>query len=619
VQLSGTGALGDFLADAIKKAPENSIFFHAKGRVQRLGFHDIYQIDKEASASANGGAGNLVLNFQGVEPFARAILNIEARQPRVAVAVVPPALSRGSRESPILTMNGAKNFLDSQGFVTKDILLRKIDPDGDLSEEAAAQSFDENRYEQIVEELSILDSALTHNEKAIASFRKELDTWKNQPLAELQKSWVYVAIPGRQFVAPKEILTQLEQQKVPHKAIPVDEEDRKNMIARYTAEIEVGDRAVAEARKERDSLFQEKSKLNVDDLAEKRRITDVEAKMKRMLADTDLLIIPRFTIYKLASEQILRNRLHKIDATQLAAIKAFLKEGKPVMFLLGPTNEKREMPFDPQGGGADGVEAMLAELGVRLPKQTIIFSAEAKEFNERKLNIGFSSRETEVPAVLFDWKSGAGQVGKGEGDKKKNPIRLSLWLTSQAVGSKQAKDLQIRHPRPVYAVGGNGAFDEEAVFLMAGPESWNEDFPFLNDKREPPQYQPTDPKDAKKGTIEEERRGPFPIAVAVERTLPADWFTGGAKPTKARLAVIGNGAVFVGTSLNPMREKLLLDVSNWLLGRDDLLARQQETWSFPRVALSETQSKLWHWGMFIGLPLVFVYLGILMLFVRRLR
>src|SRR5262249_11976682 len=79
------------LAEAVESAPENSIFFlapkaDAKGEdsVQRLSFHDIYQLDKKASQDE----GNLVLNFQGARPFANKILNIEEKRPRIAVGVV---------------------------------------------------------------------------------------------------------------------------------------------------------------------------------------------------------------------------------------------------------------------------------------------------------------------------------------------------------------------------------------------------------------------------------------------------------------------------------------------------------------------------------------------------
>ena len=59
------------LKAAIDAAPENSILFHANGRVQRLGFNEFLQLDRTASKEANGGRGNLGLLPPGVESFAR--------------------------------------------------------------------------------------------------------------------------------------------------------------------------------------------------------------------------------------------------------------------------------------------------------------------------------------------------------------------------------------------------------------------------------------------------------------------------------------------------------------------------------------------------------------------
>lgn len=612
------------LAEAIESTPENSIFFSADGRVQRLAFHDIYQIDKQASAAAHDDRGNLVLSFQGVEPFARKILNIEEKKPRVTVAVVHPALSMASREHPLLTMSGAKKFLESQGFETGDILLRKQDADGGLSQEAAAETFDESRFEQIEEVLPVLEEAIAESEKEYKETLRLLDAWTNQPLSELGKDFVYVRLPnGQEGLAPRSLLAELDRQQRKYQAISIDEDDRANKIRYHTRDKLVLERALEDARKERDALAKERASLNVDELAEKKRIADIEAKMKRMLADTDLLVIPRFTFHHLPSGQVISNRVHRLDEAQLRAVKAFLKEGKPVLFLLGPANEQRDFP-DPTGGGDDGLEPLLGELGFKLPKQTILYNVEVKEFAERRRSIGFSQRELELSPPLFDWESGAGQVGTSRktetGDL--NPVRVSLGLLAKSLGDRLGKELQIRHPRPVYfEIEGKapGVFDEAAVFLMAGPDSWNENSPFLNEKREPPRYSPTKDDDKAKGTLEEVRRGPFPIAVAVERTLPAKWFEESQKPTKARIGVIGHGGIFVGPDLNPVKEKLLLDVTNWLLGRDDLLARQAETWSYPRVSLTPSEQALWHWGTLLGLPMLFLWAGIAVWLVRRLR
>ncbi len=71
--------------------------------------------------------------------------------------------------------------------------------------------------------------------------------------------------------------------------------------------------------------------------------------------------------------------------------------------------------------------------------------------------------------------------------------------------------------------------------------------------------------------------------------MPASWFDDKSGGThKTRLAVVGNGNVFVGQNLAPIKEKLLLDTCNWLLGRPDLLAKDNQIWEYPRVSMSDT-------------------------------
>jgi hypothetical protein len=156
--------------------------------------------------------------------------------------------------------------------------------------------------------------------------------------------------------------------------------------------------------------------------------------------------------------------------------------------------------------------------------------------------------------------------------------------------------------------------------MMTSPEAWNESQPFPTRERTP-RFELPKPGDPSRGTVSEERRGQFPIALAVETQLPASWYQDkDTKPATVRVAVIGHGGVFMGTSLTPAKEKLLLDVSNWLLGRDDLLARDDhEPWQYPRVTLTGSENGLWQWGTRLGMPLLFVYLGFVVLMVRRMR
>ncbi len=180
-------------------------------------------------------------------------------------------------------------------------------------------------------------------------------------------------------------------------------------------------------------------------------------------------------------------------------------------------------------------------------------------------------------------------------------------------------DLRLRHPRPVYYQPPGGEHKPvDPVLIMATAESWNEDNPFPSRERTPRFELPK--KGPGQGTVEEKRRGPFPIAVAAEVQLPGSWYDkSGQGAHKDRVVVVGQGGVFVGTSLTPVREKLLLDTCNWLLGRDDLLAKNNEVWEYPRVLLSDTQRDLWHWAMFLGVPLLFVYIGLMVFMVRRMR
>jgi hypothetical protein len=155
--------------------------------------------------------------------------------------------------------------------------------------------------------------------------------------------------------------------------------------------------------------------------------------------------------------------------------------------------------------------------------------------------------------------------------------------------------------------------------MMTSRDSWNEAQPFPTEEREP-RYERPKPDDPTRGTLDEERRGPFPIGVAVETPVPADWYDSAtASPPDARVAVIGQGGFFAGSELKPAQERLTLNTCNWLLGRDDRLPRADQPWSYPRVRLDAREKELWHWGTRVGLPALFLYFGLVVLLVRRMR
>jgi hypothetical protein len=607
------------LGEALEKAPENSIFFSSQGRVQRLGFNDVYQLDSEASLAANDKKGNLILNYQGEGPFARKILNLEEKKPRVGLAVVHEILSMDDSQDPRLTMSGAKKVLTSYGFETRDIILKKW---SDMGPEPTVYTFDESRFEGLEDQRVELEANIKVREKELKELGEQKKIWKDSTIAELNKRFAVVLLPDRAqpVLTERERLASLDKVGRKYKLIPIDEEDRADLLKDIETNLTLHELSMGQEKKELAAVVSEQKDLKIDNLAEQRRITDLGAKMKRLLTDVDLLIVPRTTFLDIPRGDVIINRAHKLDEAQLDAVKEFIKAGKPVLFLLGPANERKRDLEMPDFSGPDPLEGMLADLGFKMPKQTILFNVETKSFAERRGNLIIQGTQVEVPPVEFDWKPGAGLPGHALASKTMKladqPIRSSVRLAGRSVGKGEAMDLRLRHPRPIYYLPRGGDPKVDHTLIMATAESWNEDNPFPSRERTPrfelPKKEPEN--------VEDKRRGPFPIAAAADVDIPATWFDKSeASPHKDRVAVIGHGGVFVGPNLTPIRQKLLLDTCNWLLGRDDLLATEDKVWQYPRLALSETQQALWHWGTVLGMPLLFVYLGVLVFMVRRMR
>jgi hypothetical protein len=316
---------------------------------------------------------------------------------------------------------------------------------------------------------------------------------------------------------------------------------------------------------------------------------------------------------------VIPNQLHQLDEAQLDALREFLKSGRPVLALLGPANESPERAMPRQG--PDRLEDLLAQLGIKLGKQTILFDVEGESFAEGRTGLQIAGINTEVPPVEFEWRPGAGRpVGMAPPTEAKepNPIRESMKLTGRGLGKGKALDLRLRHPRPVYydpPAGVTPAVEPE--FLMASAASWNEEQPFPTNERVPRFERPKN--DPNKGTLDEKRRGPFPVGVGVEQKLPAAWFDKGAEPPTVRVVAIGHGGVFAGGELSPAKEELAVNTMNWLLGRDDQLPQAGHQWRYPRVELGEKEFFLWRWVGWLGLPVVFTYLGLVVLLARRVR
>jgi hypothetical protein len=581
------------LREAIDGAPENSIFFTAGGKVQRLSFNDFYELDKTASRSADSGRGNLVLLYQGVEPFARKVLNLDQKRPRVGVLVIHELLTTQGPED--LGLAGFKKSLNAHGIDVQDVILKKW---GDAGPEPAIYTYDESRFGQLEEQLAEADADLKNLNEERQQLGEVIKLWSSATLDDLTKKYA----------------RQLQGHKV-------DEALRARQLA-FFRQNEAILKAVAEQyREDREAIAKEKAGLNVDLGAETRRITDLKAKLSRSLADCDLLFIPRMTIRNAVIGDHIPNRLYRLDEAQAAAVKDFLKSGKPVLACFGPSNESPQeaMQMAQLGpAGPDDLEGLFEKLGIKFGKQTVLFNVEGKSFADRRSGLLSAGTAVEVPPVEFEGSKAAGSPQMSKTDPNNpNPIGNSMKIAAHSLGRNNL-DLRVRNP--IYFQPENGqAASTDPTFLITSAASWNEDQPFFSRERTP-RFEPPKMDDPTKGTLDEKRRGPFPIGVAIETPLPADWFADSKPPaTDVRVAAIGSGGVFTGTELAPAKEELLLNTCNWLLGRDDLLPRADQTWSYPRVSLDPKTYTVWRWGAWLGLPIVFAYLGLVVLMLRRLR
>jgi hypothetical protein len=505
-------------------------------------------------------------------------------------------------------LRGVRKALAAHGFEVSDVILKRVAMPRGL--EPAAYTYEESRLNTLESRLKILDSVFKEIDeqlKLLAREKKLIHKGTDQSLAEAlaAQSALAQAIPVAELA--KQALEQLKQLPAEDKA-----EIRRQALERNTQAVADITKAREQFNQDRQKKLQERGKLDQEALAEQRRMTDVGAKLERLLADCDLLIVPRHTILSLSPTFYIPNDLHQLDPAQVKAIRAYLKRGKPMLACFGPANEAPQRRRPPTSAGPDGMEDLLADLGIRLGKETVLYDVEAESL------AGSPDDELEVPAapepvppVAFGWQRQADRV-----QARINPIRSSLRVAAHSVGKDL--DLEIRYPRPVYyegkgrtSIGPRGrAQDQPAVepeFMKTSPESWREAQPFPVRGRTP--------------LPAADKRGPISIGVAVESPIPATWSDKGQPPSagKVRVAAIGHGGWFVGEELSPAKEKLLLDVSNWLLHRNELLVEDTHPWRYPRVALDENEQQLWHWGAQLGLPGLFVYLGLAVLMLRRLR
>jgi hypothetical protein len=625
----------------IDNAEDNCVLVYTDGRARRYGFRQFSELDDTEARDALRPRGNLVLLPQGVESFARKVLALNERKPRVGIAVVHELLTTEGYIEPY-TMAGVRKALELHGFEVMDVVLKKW---GGAEPQPVAYTAEENKLEGVEEDLADVDAS----QQTLQAIRRQrqttLDKIKTASLDELTRAF-RSQLGGRPFT----------------------EAMRKDVIDDLTSQLEAFDAAAKQNAEARRQLEADRLKLGTNErVIEERRTTDLKAKMAKLLAECDLLIVPRLTQRNLTANppDAVPAQIYSLGDVQVETIKEFMKAGKPVLACFGPANEPPD-PRAPAPTGPDGLEKLLGELGIQFGKQTVLFNSESRAFAERRTAVfGGGGAKIEIPPVkfgvpadrrarLYDPAALPGAVAESVDP---NPIAESMTLVARNLGPRQSLDLELRHPRPVYFVPvrpARQAFSPE--FLVSDEESWNEDQPFPTRERTP-RFEPPKSDDPAKGTRDEKRRGPFPLGVAVETTVPAEWtdpraaaakaaslagaaaatdpaaltadglvpadaFAAADKgytPTMVRVAAIGHGGLFNGPDLSPGRERLLLTTCNWLLGRDERLPHPAGEWAYPRVTLSRRAETFWTLTTLLALPGLFGFLGVMVLTARRFR
>jgi hypothetical protein len=592
------------LQEAIRAAPQSSIFICSGKQVQRMSFSEFYRLDRSTSLERD----NLVLRSVGPEPLVRRIVNVEERKPRVGILVFHEWLSS---EGPVnlYTLAGAKQSLTAAGFEVRDVVLRG--PTG----EPAADSLEVSKLERLQEELDDLDGEIRSLEREGNLLERLLQRLPSAPLREIN------ALVG----------DYAEQFNPRFALVRVSEDTREAAVRLFGNQQAAAKESLELAREERKEAAKDLTKLNVDRVGEQRRLKDLRTKLARSLNDLDLLFIPRLTMLQ-TGEPISNPTFHDFDSRQAFAVREFLRQGKPILVSSGPTN----MPSTPRGGPnraikpADPLENLLAELGIVLGQRTVLYNAEKRSFAGREESMLRASKPLVVPPLklgsdaergeLLQALSSVGTASFGslyalpfvqvQPTLPPNPVTKSLAIADYESGRRL--ELRPRFLRPIHLDRLKmRPLTMTAEVLTTSAATWHDDQPFSTAIRPVPRFEPPAPDDPENTSPEGRRRGPFTVGVALETKLPQE------NSRAARVAVMGQAGLFVGGELSPAQSRLLLDTCNWLCGREERLASEAKQWSYPRVSSEEKMS--WLWTARLGLPMIFAYAGVVVLLVRRLR
>ena len=227
---------------------------------------------------------------RGVQPFARRVLNIDAKRPKVAVLTIHEALS--TRQGEIIGLKGMAKTLATHGFDVVDIILKKFTGMG--GPEAVVYTYDENKFDILDEELAAARDDLKDVEEALVRYRErqtKVKSGDDKALEETLTDMELTRLLAQGMLIGREQL----QGQVAAAIKKVDDARKKNLQSRAADFVTTQVAALEDEQKkltqDRDKTTQDREALSVESLTELRRMTDLTAKLNRLLADCDMVIV----------------------------------------------------------------------------------------------------------------------------------------------------------------------------------------------------------------------------------------------------------------------------------------------------------------------------------------
>ncbi len=413
------------LREAIEAAPESTLFFQSKGRVrgedhvQAMSFDEFCRLEKVDSLAA----GNLVLGYAGVQPIVDRIFNLEERRPRVGVLVVHELLTTDSAID-LYTLAGLKKSLNAHGFDVRDVVLKRWAE----SLTPAVDRLDDSKLDRLLDERDALDDKIKQHAGELDALKQLVADWPNGRPDDLAARLIQYADAYDPSIF---VLLKTDD-------IHVTPANRQRLLDRLRSNLAFAEEIGDLDRRQRESVVKELAGLDEEGVRERRRMTDLRAKLDNELADCDLLLIPRQTILSNGTP-IVKGlpEVHDLNADQAAAIKEFMRRGKPVFACFGPRNQPALGATPP-----DDVEKLFNDLGVHFGKKTVLFNAQVRAFAESDENPFRLSKSVEVPPLHLD----TDESDEAKKSLPPNPIRESLLLTAHSTGRPFDLTVLIRGP-----------------------------------------------------------------------------------------------------------------------------------------------------------------------------